>query len=443
MSLDGRRILVVIGGGIAAYKVLELIRGLKERGAVVRVVMSSSAHHFVTPLSVSAITGERVFSELFRTDEGNEIGHIRLSREADLVLVAPATANLLARMAHGLADDLASAVLLATEKPVLVAPAMNPRMWSHPATQRNIERLREDGVWFVGPETGEMAEKDEAGVGRLAEPVAILATIERQFTPASRPLAGFRAIVTSGPTHEAIDPVRYIANRSSGRQGHAIATALNIAGAEVTLVSGPVELRPPAGVDVVPVISARDMRDAVERALPADIAVMTAAVGDWRVEEAPEKMKKQPGVTLGLSLMENPDILAEIARHELRPRLLVGFAAETEDVVENARAKLERKGCDWIVANDVSEETGIMGGARNRVHLISEAGVEDWPEMSKAEVAARLVTRIAIYFEAERERAPSAPTPTGEDFFEAESSDERHGEDAPKPSAVLNVRPIR
>jgi phosphopantothenoylcysteine decarboxylase/phosphopantothenate--cysteine ligase len=443
MPLDGRRILIVIGGGIAAYKVLELIRRLRERGAAVRVVMSSGAHHFVTPLSVSAITGERVFSELFSTDEENEIGHIRLSREADLVVVAPATANLLARMAHGLSDDLASAVLLATDKPVVVAPAMNPRMWSHPATQRNVGRLREDGVSFIGPEIGEMAERDEAGVGRLAEPMTILASIERQFTPSSRPLAGFRAVVTSGPTHEAIDPVRYIANRSSGRQGHAIATALSIAGAEVALVSGPVNLQPPAGVDFVRVVSARDMRDAVESALPADIAVMTAAVGDWRVEEALEKMKKEPGATPALALIENPDILAEVAHHDLRPRLVVGFAAETENVVENAQAKLKRKGCDWIVANDVSEETGVLGGVRNRVHLISEAGVENWPEMSKAEVAARLVTRIVQHFEAERERASSAPEWSGESDIDRGSGAEPHEEKALTPASALNIRPIR
>jgi phosphopantothenoylcysteine decarboxylase/phosphopantothenate--cysteine ligase len=398
MSLQGRRILIVIGGGIAAYKVLELIRRLKEEGASVRAAMSRSAHHFVTPLSVAAISGERVATDLFDREAEHEIGHIRLSRETDLVIVAPATADLLAKMAHGLADDLATAVLLATDKPVLVAPAMNPRMWSHPATMRNVERLRQDGIHFIGPEAGEMAEPGETGLGRLVEPGMILAAIEAHFAPAKGPLAGRRAIVTSGPTQEPIDPVRYIANRSSGKQGHAIAAALAQAGADVTLVSGPVALPPPPGVRTVPVISARDMRDAVEAALPADIAIMAAAVGDWRGEEQAEKIKKVPGGPLSLSLVENPDILASLARHPSRPKLLIGFAAETENLVVNALAKRARKGCDWILANDVSPGTGIMGGERNRVHFVTAASVEEWPDLSKAEVAARLVARIAAQF---------------------------------------------
>jgi phosphopantothenoylcysteine decarboxylase / phosphopantothenate---cysteine ligase len=395
MSLNGRHVLIVIGGGIAAYKVLELIRRLKEAGASVRAVMSRSAHHFVTPLSVAAITGERVFQNLFDQEDEHEIGHIRLVREADLIVVAPATADLLAKMAHGLADDLASTVLLASDRPVLVAPAMNPKMWSHPATVRNVAQLKADGIKFVGPEAGEMAEANEAGIGRLADPAAILAAVMRHFAAGSGPLAGKRAIVTSGPTHEPIDPVRYLANRSSGRQGHAIAAALAAAGADVTLVSGPVELKPPAGVRAVPVSTAREMQEAVETALPADIAVMAAAVADWRAEPSAEKIKKGGGKEAAIKLVENPDILATLARHKQRPRLVVGFAAETENLLANAAEKLKRKGADFIVANDVSPETGIMGGTRNRVHLISAGGVEDWPEMSKEEVAARLVARIA------------------------------------------------
>jgi phosphopantothenoylcysteine decarboxylase/phosphopantothenate--cysteine ligase len=398
MSLSGKRILMVIGGGIAAYKALELIRRLKDDGARVRAVMSRSAHHFVTPLSIAAITGEKVFTDLFDRDDEHEIGHIRLSREADLLVVAPATADLLAKMAHGLADDLASTVLLATDRPVLAAPAMNPRMWSHAATRRNIAQLEADGIRFVGPEQGEMAESGEAGVGRMAEPAAILTAIRSQLSSATGPLSGTRAIVTSGPTQEPIDPVRYIANRSSGRQGHAIAEALARAGADVTLVSGPVEIAPPAGVRHVPVTTACAMRDAVEAALPADIAVMSAAVADWRVEAGSQKIKKGPDGPRSLSLIENPDILAGLAKHARRPRLLIGFAAETRDVVANAQAKLKRKGCDWIVANDVSPTTGVMGGTRNRVHIVTADGVEDWPELSKAEVAERLVERIAGEF---------------------------------------------
>ena len=398
MSLSGRKILIVIGGGIAAYKVLELIRRLKERGVFVRAAMSRAAPQFVTPLSVAAISGERVYQNLFDADEENAIGHIRLARETDLVVVAPATADLLAKMAHGFADDLASAILLAAERPVLVAPAMNPKMWENAATKRNVAQLRQDGVLFVGPGEGEMAESGEAGVGRLAEPAEILAAIETHFSSRKGPLAGRRAIVTSGPTQEPIDPVRYLANRSSGRQGHAIAAALADAGADVTLVSGPVEIPPPAGVATISVATAREMNAAVEKALPADIAVMAAAVADWRVDVGKEKIKKDGGRPPSLKLVENPDILAGLARHKSRPELLVGFAAETENVVTNANAKLKKKGCDWIVANDVSPRTGVMGGTKNRVHLVTASGVEDWPEMSKAEVAKQLVARIAKHF---------------------------------------------
>ncbi len=447
-SLQGRRILLVIGGGIAAYKVLELVRRLREQGTEVRAAMTRSAHHFVTPLAVSALTGGRLVSELFDLDEEQEIGHIRMSREADIIVVAPATADLLARMALGLADDLATAVLLATDKPVLAAPAMNPRMWAHPATQRNVERLRADGTLFVGPEEGEMAERGEAGLGRLAEPATILAAIERHSSPASRPLAGLRAVVTSGPTHEPIDPVRYLANRSSGRQGHAIAAALAAAGAKVTLVSGPVDIAPPTGPHVVQVETAREMKEAVEAALPADIAIMAAAVADWRVAaEGSEKIKKGSGAPPALPLVENPDILASLAQHADRPALLIGFAAETENVVANARIKLERKGCDWIVANDVSPGTGIMGGERNRVHLVTADGVEDWPDMSKAEVAARLVARIAGYFDGApvREPAPEfeprveVPAARFEDSPRSETEPAR-----PPPSdGSLDFRPTR
>lgn len=448
-SLQGRRILLVIGAGIAAYKVLELIRRLRELGAAVRPVMTRAAERFVTPLAVSAIAGERVLSELFDLDDEHDVGHIRLSREADLVVIAPATADLLARMAHGLADDLATAVLLATNKPVLAAPAMNPLMWSHPATLRNVAQLRADGVAFVGPEAGEMAESGEAGLGRLAEPAAILAAIEVHFWSEPGLLTGLRAIVTSGPTHEPIDPVRYLANRSSGRQGHAIAAALNRAGAEVTLVSGPVAIAPPAGVRYVPVQTAREMQAAVGAALPADIAVLAAAVADWRVaEEGGEKLKKD-GQPSALALVENPDILAGLARHRQRPTLLVGFAAETEDLLANAQAKLARKACDWIVANDVSPETGIMGGKRNRVHLITADGVESWPDMSKAEVAERLVERIAARFQAgpQPEASPPVEPPTGPSEPESEPTFAAPRRPPPEPiplqNGSLDIRPER
>ncbi|MBB6308012.1 bifunctional phosphopantothenoylcysteine decarboxylase/phosphopantothenate--cysteine ligase CoaBC [Xanthobacter tagetidis] len=395
--LAKKRILLVIGGGIAAYKCLELIRRLKERGAKVRAILTTAAQEFVTPLSVGAITGERVFTDLFDLTAEHDIGHIRLSREADLVVVAPATADLIAKMANGFADDLASTALIATDKPVLIAPAMNPRMWSHPATRRNVARLKEDGVLTVGPNSGAMAERDEFGAGRMAEPMEILGAIEEMLSPQQQILKGRRVLVTSGPTHEPIDPVRFIANRSSGKQGHAIAAAARAAGAEVVLVSGPAEVADPQGVRTLHVESARDMMAAVEENLPVDCAIFAAAVADWRVADASDqKIKKDAGGAPTLHLVENPDILASIARHHtLRPRLVVGFAAETEQVVAHAKAKRERKGCDWIVANDVSPATGIMGGDLNTVHLVSAAGVEDWPSASKAEVARRLVARIA------------------------------------------------
>jgi phosphopantothenoylcysteine decarboxylase/phosphopantothenate--cysteine ligase len=398
-SLSGRRILLVIGGGIAAYKVLELIRRLSDRGAAVRPVMTAAAQQFVTPLAVAALARQKVHAELFSLTEEAEMGHIELSRAAELLVVAPATADLLAKMAAGLADDLASTLLLATDQRVLVAPAMNVRMWLHPATQRNVAQLRADGIAFVGPDEGAMA-CNEFGPGRLAEPAAILAAIERLLAddPAvGRPLAGRHVLVTSGPTFEPIDPVRVIANRSSGRQGHAIAAAAAAAGAAVTLVSGPVALPDPVGVTTVHVETAAEMLVAVEAALPAEAAIFTAAVADWRVEGAAgQKLKKAGGAPPTLRLVETADILATVARRKReRPRLVIGFAAETEDVVANARAKRERKGCDWIVANDVSAASGVLGGPNNSVHLVTEAGVEDWPALPKEEVARRLVARIA------------------------------------------------
>lgn len=395
--LHDRRILLIIGGGIAAYKCLDLIRRLKERGASVRPILTKAAQQFVTPLSVGALSGERVFTDLFDLTAEHDIGHIRLSREADLVVVAPATADLMAKAANGLADDLASTALIATDKPVLMAPAMNPRMYAHPATRRNLARLKEDGVTFVGPNSGAMAERGEFGEGRMAEPLEILAAIEARFGEGTALLKGRRLLVTSGPTHEPIDPVRYIANRSSGKQGHAIAAAAAAAGAEVVLVSGPVEIADPKGVKVVRVETAVQMLAAVEENLPMDAAVFAAAVADWRVASAADqKIKKEGGGTPGLALVENPDILATVSHHHtLRPRLVVGFAAETQNVVAHARAKRERKGCDWIVANDVSPATGIMGGDLNTVHLVSGEGVEDWPSATKTEVARKLVARIA------------------------------------------------
>ncbi len=400
-----RQILLIVGGGIAAYKVLELIRRGRERGLAFRPILTRAGAEFVTPLSLAALAEDKVYSDLFSLTDEAEMGHIRLSREADLVVVAPATADLLAKMANGHADDLASTALLATDKPVLVAPAMNPMMWTHPATRRNAATLAADGVRFVGPDAGDMA-CGETGAGRMAEPMAILEAIlaaldgEAAARPASSrgPLEGRRAIVTSGPTHEAIDPVRYIANRSSGRQGHAIAAALAELGAEVTLVTGPVTIADPPGLAVHRVESAREMLAAVEAHLPADIAVCAAAVADWRpATTATGKLKKERGVPEALPLALNPDILQSLARHAtLRPRLVVGFAAETENLVANARSKLARKGCDWILANDVASGTGVFGGERNTVHLVGgDAEPEAWPEMSKADVARRLAARIA------------------------------------------------
>ena len=434
--MQGRRILLVIGGGIAAYKSLDLIRRLRERGASVRPILTASAQHFITPLAAAALSGQRAHTDLFDREDEADIGHIRLARDADAVVIAPATANLMSKMANGGADDLASTVLLATTLPILIAPAMNVRMWQHPATQRNIARLQADGVHVVGPNEGRMAEA-EFGPGRMSEPTEIADAVERLLcsslphaeapersaglearsdgsasfearlrlapqdgerggaSPAS--LVGLHVLVTSGPTHEPIDPVRYIANRSSGRQGHAIAAAAAAAGARVTLVSGPVSLPDPEGVITVHVESAREMLAAVEAGLPADIAIFAAAVADWRTAtEAGQKLKKDGTAPAPLQLALNPDILATVAqRTEGRPGLVVGFAAETENVVEHARRKLARKGCDLIVANDVSPGTGVMGGDRNTVHLVTADAVEAWPTMTKDEVACALVLRLA------------------------------------------------
>ena len=397
MTLAGKRIVLIISGGIAAYKSLDLIRRLRERGATVRPIMTRGAQEFVTPLAVGALSASHVYTELFSREDEQDVGHIRLARDCDLIVIAPATADLMAKMANGLADDLASTVLLATDRPVLVAPAMNPKMWAHPATKRNVATLAADGISFVGPMAGEMAESGESGLGRMAEPLDIVAAAERLLDETPKPLAGRTAIVTSGPTHEPIDPVRYIANRSSGRQGHAIAAALARLGADVTLVSGPVTIGDPKGVTTVHVERAEEMRDAVIARLPADIAVMVAAVADWRVEQsAGQKIKKKPGeAPAPLLLTENPDILKTVGHHPHRPQIVVGFAAETENVESNGRTKLERKGADLIVANDVSPETGIMGGTRNAVKLISATGVDVWPDLSKDEVADRLALVIA------------------------------------------------
>ena len=393
--LAGKRILLVVSGGIAAYKTLELIRRLRERAASVRCVLTAGGAQFVTPLSLAALSEQKVHSELFSLTEESEMGHIRLSREADLVVVAPASADLLAKMAHGRADDLASTVLLATDQSVLVAPAMNVRMWEHAATQANLKTLAERGVRVVGPSEGDMA-CGEYGMGRMAEPDQILAAIEGYFALDAR-LSGRRALVTSGPTYEAIDPVRYLANRSSGRQGHAVAQALARLGAETTLVTGPTRLADPAGVQVVHIESAEEMLTACQEALPVDVVVCAAAVSDWRVERASgQKLKKNGGGPPALALIANPDILACLsAAGNLRPRLVVGFAAETEKVVENAKAKLTAKGCDWILANDVSPESGTFGGAENTIHLVEAGGVEPWPRMAKEAVAERLAARIA------------------------------------------------
>src|SRR5712672_1284919 len=391
------RVTLIIGGGIAAYKALDLIRRLEERRFSVRCVLTRAAQQFITPLAASALSHERCYTDLFDPDSEFDAGHIRLARDCDLIVVAPATADLMAKMAQGHADDLASAILLAANRPILLAPAMNPLMWNNAATRRNVATLERDGVAMVGPNAGEMAESGEAGVGRMAEPLEIVTAVQTQLAGGSRMLAGVRMLVTSGPTHEPIDPVRYIANRSSGKQGHAIAEAAVLAGAEVTLVSGPVNVPDPRGVNIVKVESARDMLAAVEAALPADVAVFAAAVADWRTAtNSREKIKKSGKLAPELSLVENPDILSTVAHLRTnRPRLVIGFAAETEHVVEHAKQKLVRKACDWILANDVSPETGIMGGDSNTIHLVTKDNVEHWPPQSKNEVAGALVQRIA------------------------------------------------
>jgi phosphopantothenoylcysteine decarboxylase/phosphopantothenate--cysteine ligase len=393
--LEGRRILLVVSGGIAAYKSLDLIRRLRERGAAVRCVMTEAAKQFVTPLSVAALSEDKVYDDLWSLNDESEMGHIRLSREADLVVVAPASADVIARMAVGLADDLATTALLASDKPILLAPTMNLAMWAHPATQANLATLAARGVLRVGPGSGELA-CGEVGSGRMAEPLEIVTVIDRVLA-GDRRLAGRRALVTSGPTREPIDPVRYISNHSSGKQGHAIAAALSALGADTVLVAGPTMEPPPFGVRLVPVETATEMLAACEAALPVDVAVMAAAVADWRVATvAGRKLKKDGGGPPLLRLAENPDILATIARRgNDRPALVVGFAAETDDIVDNACKKRLRKGCDWILANDVSSGTGTFGGDRNTIHLVDASGVEDWPAMTKREVAARLARRIA------------------------------------------------
>ena len=397
-SAAAPRVLLVVGGGIAAYKSLDLIRRLKERGLTVRCVLTRAATEFVTPLTAGALAGGHVFTDLFDPKSEFDVGHIRLARDTDLVVVAPATADLMAKMANGHADDLATAALLATSATILLAPAMNPMMWANAATQRNLQRLVADGAELIGPNEGEMAEAGEHGRGRMAEPTEIAEAAMRLLRPGAQPLKGRHVLITSGPTHEPIDPVRYIANRSSGKQGHAIAAAAAAAGARVTLVSGPVTIPDPRGVTVVHVESARDMLKAVEGALPADVAIFAAAVADWRVANAgTQKIKKKPGAaTPELTLTENPDVLSTIAHRKIdRPPLVIGFAAETENVIANASAKLARKGCDWILANDVSPATGIMGGDMNTIQFVQASGTEPWPPQSKDDVARMLVDRIA------------------------------------------------
>ena len=401
------KVTLIIGGGIAAYKALDLIRRLRERHIRVRCVLTRAAQQFVTPLAAGALAGERAYTDLFDPESEFDAGHIRLARECDLIVVAPATADLMAKMAHGHADDLATAILLAANRPILLAPAMNPLMWNNAATRRNVLQLRRDGVAMIGPNAGEMAEAGEAGVGRMAEaPEIAAAAADILRPPKPRPLAGMRVLVTAGPTHEPIAPVRYIANRSSGKQGFAIAAAAQAAGADVTLIAGPVDLGDPMGVTVKHVESAREMLHRVEAALPVDIAIFAAAVADWRVaNEGEQKLKKTAAGMPQLELVENPDILATISRQsDRRPRLVIGFAAETENLIDNAKAKLARKGCDCILANDVSPATGVMGGDRNTVHLLSRDGgeigadkikVDSWAVMTKEEVAAALVARIA------------------------------------------------
>lgn len=394
--LEGKKILLIVSGGIAAYKSPDLIRRLRERGAQVRCVLTAGGAEFVTPLALGAVSEDKVYQDLFSLTDEDEMGHIRLSREADLILVAPATANLLAKMVQGIADDLASTALLASNKPVLCAPAMNVSMWENPATRENLATLSDRGVGFIGPEEGDMA-CGEWGMGRMSEPIQIAEAVE-DFFRQGLPLTGTRSLVTSGPTYEAIDPVRYIANRSSGKQGHAIASALAKLGSATTLVSGPGHLPDPAGVNVVKVESAVQMLEACESALPVDVAVLAAAVSDWRMKEAANGKIKKSGDKKPpkLSLVENPDILRTLSTNgNARPRLVIGFAAETDDVISNATKKRSEKGCDWIVANDVKPETGTFGGDANTVHLITGDGVEDWPTQSKNAVAERLAKRVA------------------------------------------------
>jgi phosphopantothenoylcysteine decarboxylase/phosphopantothenate--cysteine ligase len=395
--MHGKSILLIIGGGIAAYKSLELIRRLADRGVKSRAILTSAGAEFVTALSVSSLSGEKTYQDIFSLTDASQMGHIELSRSADLVVVAPATADLMGKLAAGLANDLASTALLATDKKILMAPAMNVRMWQSPPVMRSFERLKQDGVLFVGPNDGEMA-CGEFGPGRMAEPLEIVAAIEQAFGVAREhaPLTGVRALVTAGPTQEPVDPVRFLANHSSGKQGYAIADALVKAGAETTLISGPVSITPPGGAKLMRVTTAREMLAACEAALPADVLVMAAAVADWRPDiAANSKIKKSTDRIVPLiKLVENPDILATLAHGAKRPRLVIGFAAETDEVVQNAIAKRTRKGADWIIANDVSGD--VMGGERNRVHLIRASGVEDWPDLTKAEVGARLVARIAL-----------------------------------------------
>jgi len=407
-TLKDRKILLIVGGGIAAYKALDLIRRLRERGGQVRVVLTAAGRAFVTPLSLASLSGQPVHEDLFSLTDETEMGHIELSRSADLIVVAPATADLMAKAANGLANDLASTLLLATDKKVLMAPAMNVRMWLHPATRRNAARLMADGILFTGPADGDMA-CGEFGPGRMSEPLEIVAAMTQALSgdtrlplngdvavPASL-LKGRRIVITSGPTHEPIDPVRYIANRSSGRQGHAIAQAAARAGAHVVLISGPVSIPDPVGVEMRKVETARDMLSAVEAALPADVFIGAAAVADWRVEGTSDsKIKKTPAGSPSLKLAENPDILAQVsALSSGRPQLVVGFAAETNDLLEHARAKLTRKGCDLIIANDVGAGSNVMGGTHNKVHLVSHTGVDSWPLLDKDEVASRLIARCA------------------------------------------------
>lgn len=390
------RILLIMAGGVAAYKALELARLAGRAGIEVTGVLTESAQKFITPLSLQALTGNKVYTDLFSLTDDSEMGHIQLSRAADLLVIAPATANILARLASGIADDLASTLLLATDKPVLAAPTMNVRMWQHAATQANIATLKNRGVMMVGPDDGEMA-CGEFGPGRLAEPPAILAAIEAALNQG--PLKGRHAIVTSGPTHEPIDPVRFIANRSSGKQGHAIAAALAALGARVTLIAGPVAIPDPLGVETLHVETALQMQQAIETALPADLAVLCAAVADWRVDAATTKIKKTTHGTPELHLIENPDLLAGISRHPQRPRLVIGFAAETNDLLDNAIAKRARKGCDWLLANDVGAGTGVMGGDSNTLHLITADGVQHWPTQSKPAAARQLAQLIAESFQ--------------------------------------------